>query len=541
MSQSGALCTAILDWAKGEEAGFAKFISLGNKADVSETDLLPYLGEDPATKVITMYIEGITDGREFISAARSASAKKPVVALKAGTTNAGARAVSSHTGSLAGSESAYDAAFSQGGVIRATTAEDLFEYALGFGLQPIPKGRRLAIVTNAGGPGIIAADEAERRGMWLAGLERSTIAALKAALPAQAGLYNPVDVLGDAFASRYDLALGAVLKDKNVDSVLVVLTPQAMTEIAETATAILRRAAEVPEKPVYTAFMGSADIRAGTDALRAGGIPNFCFPERAVIVVEAMASYPSRRAEHRHRVPRLPVDREAVARLFEAAGSQRYLVDEQALEVVRAYGIQIPATRVAGTKESALGIAARIGYPVVLKVASPDVLHKSDIGAIKVGVANDRDLLVAFDEIIGNVERFLPDAEIRGVTVQQLVAGGKEVILGVNRDSQFGPLIMFGLGGIYVEVLKVLAFRLAPLSKDEAQEMVRRTKSYALLQGVRGEPRADIESLIDALVRLGQLADDWPQIEELDINPMLVKDEGAGAIAADVRILLGVR
>lgn len=539
MSQSGALCTAILDWAKGEEAGFSKFISLGNKADISEVDLLPVLADDPATTVITMYLEGIKDGRAFMAAARAAVVKKPVIVLKSGTTNAGARAVSSHTGTLAGSENVYNAAFKQSGIIRADNVEDLFDYAVGFSNQPLPQGRRLAIVTNAGGPGIMAADAIERRGMWLAEFESPTIEHLAANLPAEANIYNPVDVLGDALADRYDFALGTVLKDDNVDSAIVLLTPQAMTEIVQTAKELTEQAARFKKKPVFTCFMGRAEVGAGIKILREAGIPNFSFPERAVTIAKTMVEYAQTKIEPRAEIPSLAVDRSRVEGIFRETEKYGHLVDAQALGVVEAYGMRIPRTELAHTVREALDIAADINYPVVLKAAAPDLLHKSDVGAIKIGIENDFELRQGYREILSNIDRFMPDAQLWGITVQEMIEGGQEVILGMSNDPQFGPLLMFGLGGIYVEVLKDVSFRLAPITPAEAMEMVAGIKSFPLLQGVRGQEKADIDAIVDALLRLSQLVLDWPQIQELDINPLLVLPAGQGAVAADVRIMTG--
>jgi acetyl coenzyme A synthetase (ADP forming)-like protein len=538
MSQSGALCTAILDWAQGEDVGFSKFISLGNKADISEIDLLPFLAEDPATSVITMYIEGITDGRSFMEAAALASAKKPVIALKSGTTNAGARAVSSHTGTLAGSESAYEAAFRQSGIIRARSVADLFDFALGFSSQPIPRGRSLAVVTNAGGPGIMAADEIERRGLWLADFEHATVDRLREALPAEASFYNPVDVLGDALADRYGIAFKSLLSDTNVDSVVVILTPQAMTEIAETAAELVQVSKMTPDKPIFTAFMGKAEVDKGVEVLRSGSIPNFYFPERAVSIADAMVRYTEIRAKPERRIPRLPANKITVEEILAGAGKKRHLLDVEALQLIEAYGIRVPRSRLARDRAQALEFAAEIRYPVVLKVSSPDVLHKSDVGAVKVGVENDFELRRDYREVLDNVARFIPQADIEGVVVQEMVRGGRETIIGMNRDPQFGPLLIFGLGGIYVEVLKDVTCRLAPVTAEEAREMVGEIRSRALLEGVRGEPRADTEAIVDSILKLSQLVTDWPQITELDINPLMVMPTGGGTVAADARILL---
>jgi acetate---CoA ligase (ADP-forming) len=400
----------------------------------------------------------------------------------------------------------------------------------------LPKGRRLAIVTNAGGPGIMATDAAERRGLWLTNFTDGTIGKLQAELPPEAGVYNPVDVLGDALADRYSRSVASVLDDPNVDAAVVVLTPQAMTEITETATELIKLAS-AGGKPVFACFMGGHEADKGVKVLREGGIPNFSFPERAVAMVATMADYKEARERPKTEPPRLLVDSSKVKRIFSEAGERRYLVDGEALAVAEAYGISVPKTSLAQSVKEALSAAAELRYPVVLKVSSPDVLHKSDIGALKVNVANDFELRRAYREVLANVESRLPDAEIRGVMVQEMITGGREVILGMNRDPQFGPLLMFGLGGIYVEVLKDLAFRLTPLGRPDAVQMVEEIRSYPLLHGVRGQPRADIEAIVDDLLRLSQLVTDWSNIEELDINPLMVLEAGRGAIAADVRIL----
>ncbi len=540
MSQSGALCTAILDWANGGGVGFSKFISLGNKADIDEIDMLPVLANDPDTNVITTYLEGIKDGRAFIEAAYNAGLRKPVVALKAGTTSAGARAVSSHTGTLAGSENVYNAAFKQCGVIRAANVEDLFDLALGFSEQPLPRGRRLAIVTNAGGPGIVAADAVEQNGLTLANFDPKTVEALRENLPAEANVYNPVDLLGDALAARYGFSLDVALDDENTDGVIVLLTPQAMTEIVETAKELIEQSKSHKDKPVLTCFMGQAEVAKGISALQKSGLPNFVFPERAVSTIAKMAEYAERRNQIRPEIKRRPVNGLLVEEIINAESERGKIVGAQALKIVEAYGIRGPKTKLVHTIRDALSAATELKYPVVLKASSPDILHKSDIGVIKIGIADDVDLRRAYREILSNVDRYLPEAELWGITVQEMVQDAREVILGMNDDPQFGPVIMFGLGGVYVEVLKDVSFRLAPLTEADAREMVLETRSFPLLQGVRGQERSDIEAVIDALIRLSQLVVDWPQIKELDINPLMVLGADKGAVAADVRILLEV-
>jgi acetyl coenzyme A synthetase (ADP forming)-like protein len=539
MSQSGALCTAILDWALAKEIGFSHFVSLGNKADVDEVDLLQAWKDDKHSHVIIMYMEGLRDGQKFMEIARQVTQHTPVIAVKSGNTAAGSRAVSSHTGSLAGSERAYQAAFQQTGVLRATSIEQLFDYSLAFAYQPELKGRNIAIVTNAGGPGIMATDALESSGMKLATLEPETIETLRQGLPAAANVYNPVDVIGDALADRYEHALKAVLKDKNVHGVLVILTPQVYTQIEETAEVVGRLAA-LYDKPVLACFMGEEKVGPGIKILNRYSIPNYPFPERAVGALRAMAAFSERRQRPAPQYERFEVDRERVAQIFARARSEGRVTlgDAESREIMEAYGLRIPRSILARTVEEAVEAADSIGYPVVMKIASPDILHKSDIGGVRLNVANAEQVRDLFDLLIFRAQRYMPEAQIWGVLVQEMVAKGKEVIIGVNRDPQFGPLLMFGLGGIYVEVLKDVTFRIAPVSREEAVEMIDEIRSYHLLRGVRGEKPSDLDAIVDAILRVSQLVTDFPEIVEMDINPLMVHEAGKGAVAVDMRFVL---
>ena len=539
MSQSGALGTAVLDMAMAGRIGFSKFASLGNKADVSEIDLLEAWGNDPDSRVILIYVEGLPDGQRFIEVARKVTRHKPVVAIKSGVTVSGSRAVSSHTGSLAGSEAAYKAAFRQAGVIRATSMEALFDYARAFAYQPPLKGERIGIVTNAGGPGILATDALEYAGLEIPRLSRETVESLEAYLPGAASAANPVDVLGDALADRYEHAVRLVLNDPNVDGLLVIVTPQAMTEIEKTAGVVGQMAQEA-DKPVLGCFMGEARIEAGIKVLRRYGVPNYPFPERAAAALAAMNVY-RREQERPIFEPELYTTRPAqVQELFDhvRAEGRVSIGDAEAREILEAYGFPIPTSRLAKTAEEAVEIAEEIGYPVVLKIASPDILHKTDIGGVKLNLRSPDDVRDAFELMAYRAERYVPGARLWGCLVQQMVSGGREVLLGMSRDPQFGPLVAFGLGGIYVEALKDVAFRVAPFSRQEAEEMIREIRSYPLLEGVRGEPPADHGAMVDALLRISQLATDFPEIMELDINPLVVFEEGRGAVAIDMRLVL---
>ncbi len=539
MSQSGALGTAILDWAQAGRLGLSKFVSLGNKADVSEVDLLQVWAEDPDVRVILIYTEGLPDGQAFIRTARRVSEKKPIVAVKSGVTKAGSRAVSSHTGSLAGSEQAYHAAFLQARVLRAQSMQDLFDQALAFGYLPPLRGDRVAIVTNAGGPGILATDALERAGLSLARFQPECIRELEQFLPDAASAANPVDVLGDARADRYRFALERVVADPGVDAVLVILTPQAMTEIVETAQAVAEVAARVPI-PVLTCFMGEARVGAGIEVLERYNVPNFPHPERAAGALQAMSRYRRYRAEPEPEYESFQVDQAAVRAVFDRtlAEGRVTIGDAEARAILQAYGLEIPPSELASNPEEAVEIANGMGYPVVLKVASPDILHKTDVGGVKVGLQNAGDVRDAFDLITYRAQRYLPEARLWGCLVQKMVPPGLEVLIGMNRDPQFGPLVTFALGGIYVEILKDAAFRIAPFSRREAQAMLGEIRAKALLEGVRGQPPVDQQALVEALLRIGQLVLDFPEIIELDINPYVVYEQGQGGIAIDMRLVL---
>jgi acetyltransferase len=540
MSQSGALGTAVLDIALAGRLGLSKFVSLGNKADVSEIDLLEAWKDDEHTRVILIYSEGMPNGQEFIRVARRVTQKKPVVAIKSGVTQAGSRAVSSHTGSLAGSEQAYQAAFQQAGVLRADSMEALFDMALALGYQPPLQGDRIAIITNAGGPGILATDALERAGLTLARFELETLHKLEQYLPDAASAANPVDVLGDALADRYQFALEPVANDPNVDGLLVLLTPQAMTEIDATAEVVSKLANKI-NKPLLACFMGEVKIKSGIDILTAHGVPNYPFPERAAGALRAMVDYRRIRSRSTPEYTTLEVNRKAVREVIDRVIAENRLTigDAEAREILKAYGLRIPRSEIAETPERAIEIATQVGYPVVLKIASPDILHKTDVGGVKVGLSNAADVRDAYELITYRAQRYVPEARIWGCLVQEMVPpGGLEVLIGMNRDPQFGPLITFGLGGIYVETLKDVTFRITPFSAYEAEEMLSEIRAHSLLDGVRGQPPADKNAIIDALLRISQLVQDFPEIAELDINPFMVYPQKQGAIAIDMRLVL---
>ncbi|OEU53503.1 MAG: acyl-CoA synthetase [Desulfobacterales bacterium S3730MH5] len=538
-SQSGALCVAILDWALGKNVGFSRFVSLGNKMDISETEIILSMGEDENTRVILGYLESIEDGPRFMKAARQISKTKPIIIIKSGTTGAGAKAASSHTGALAGSEHAYRAAFRQSGIIHAESMQALFGYAMAFAGQPLPKGPAVAIVTNSGGPGILAADACDRSSLQLIPMRKETADRLREFLPSMASVYNPIDIIGDASDERYERTLEVILKDELVHAVLILLTPTAAVDPEAVARKIVGLASHA-NKPIMTSFMGDKRVRGARRILQDHGIPTYDYPEDAITAVDVMLCYRQWLEEPDRQYERFEVDTRKVREIFASVIKQHRhdLVESEAREVLKAYGLRLPESCIARTTEAAVRAASEIGYPVVMKIASPDVLHKSDMGGVRVGLETDAMVEEAFFDITSNIQIRQPEARILGVMVQEMIPQGKEVILGINRDIQFGPMIMFGLGGIYVEVLKDVAFRIAPLSVEEADAMIHDVRSFPLLRGVRGELPVDIGAIRDALLRLSQMTVDFPEIIEADINPLIVCPEGKGAVAVDARITI---
>jgi acetyltransferase len=548
VSQSGAMCVAILDFAEGRNMGFSKFVSIGNKADVNEVDLLRYLRDDPDTKVIIMYLEDITDGHAFIDVAREITlgAGKPILALKAGRSPEGARAAASHTGSMAGSDTAYDAIFMQGGIQRVEGVSELFNYALAFSTQPLPKGSRIAIVTNSGGPGIMATDALIRPGITMAQLSEETKKKLREKLPPTASVNNPVDVIGDADAKRYEAAIRYTLEDENVDGAIVILAPAATTEIMETAKIVPRVAKDI-DKPILSSFMGLVDVSEGVRYLEQNGIPNYVFPEEASRTMAAMIQYSENMKPHegrRREIFRLLEDQEKAAAVIAAKLSGRkeyFMTEKEAHELLMCYGFPLLKSRLVRDPSELASAIEEVGFPAVMKLDSPDILHKSDAGGVRLGIKSQEQAEKAFHEIIASAKRYRPSALIRGILLQQMAREGVEVILGSTRDPRFGPICMFGLGGIFVEALKDVTFRLAPMWETSAEIMVRSIRAYRVLQGIRGKPAADIKAAKLSILRLSAMVANHPEIAELDINPLILYPEGEGCVVADARIILSRR
>ena len=533
LSQSGAFCTSVLDWARKERLGFSHFVSLGNKAVLNETHFLPPFAADPDTKVIVAYLEGIADGEAFIRTAREVVKTTPIVVLKAGRTEAGARAVSSHTGTLAGSDRAYEAAFRKCGVIRARNVEELFDYAYSLAKQPLPRGKRVGVMTNAGGAGVMATDAVEEEGLELARFSERTAKALAECLPPAANIYNPVDVLGDAHVDRYRQALQLVIEDPNVDMVVSLSAPTPIISFAELARAV-GEAQGRTGKPLAVSFMAGELGEEAEELLRQAGIPSYFDPARAVRALRVLADYQRMRTRTWKPPRELPVDRGRVKELLgRARAEDRPRLGLEAMDILTAYGIPVARGGVAGTPEEAAELARSLGERVVLKVVSPDITHKSDAGGVRVGVPCE-EVEEEARRLLRRLRERFPGAHLQGLYVQELLPPGREVILGMARDPTFGPLIMFGLGGIHVEVLRDVAFAVAPLSPGEAEELIKGIRGYPILRGVRGEPGVDLPSLVEAVERLSHLVTDFPEIAELDINPIMCYPDRV--VAVDLRL-----
>jgi acetyl coenzyme A synthetase (ADP forming)-like protein len=537
LSQSGALGVAILDHAKNLKLGFAKFASLGNKADVSGNDLLESWEDDPETKVILMYLENFGNPKNFVRIARRVTKKKPVIAVKAGRTEAGGRATVSHTGSIGGSDVAAEAAFTQTGVLRANSIEELFDYAMAFARQPLPRGKRVAIVTDAGGPAILCTDFLIENGMEIATLSEATIASMQAWAPPEASLRNPVDLIASAGAEEYRKAVEAVLRDDAVDAVIVIYVPPIVTEEVNVARAIVE-ASKGSGKAVLCNFLGRSEESPGFVELVTNSIPSYLFPESAAKTLAAMYRHREYLERDEGRFPAFDVDRTVATRIIDAAkreGRTR-LREAEAMDLLRAYGFHTAHTRACRDVDEVVAAATAIGYPVVVKAVGPALVHKSDLGAVALDLRNEDAVRAACAKIAKRLDKAGVGQE--GFVVQEFVAGGKETILGMVRDKVFGPVLAFGLGGVYVEFLKDVAFGLAPITDADATRMIRAIRTFPLLEGVRGEKASDVPALAEALLRLSLLVTDVDEIQEVDLNPVAALEKGKGYRVLDARIVL---
>ncbi|MGM0591688.1 MAG: acetate--CoA ligase family protein [Halobacteriota archaeon] len=537
MSQSGAFITAVLDWAKDQDIGFKDVVSLGNKAVLDETDFVRHWGGDEGTDVIIGYLESIETGRAFIDAARTVTSETPIVVVKSGRTDAGAQAASSHTGAIAGSDRAYEAGLEQAGVIRAETVEDLFDAARMLADQPLPETNGVGIVTNAGGPGVLATDAVGDSDLKLASFTDETVSTLSETMPEEANIYNPVDAIGDASVERFSDALEAVIADKNVGSVVVLSAPTAVLDYEELAVVVTELQA-THEVPIATCLMGGTRVESAQTVLNEVGIPNYFDPARAVRSLDALWRYRTLQRREYESPTEFDVDRDRVNEILSVAarrGESRLGVE--AMDILDAYGIPIPAGGIAETPTEALELADSIEGAVVMKIVSPDILHKSDIGGVRVGV-DVEDVYDTFEDLMTRARSYQPNATILGVQVQELVDLDEsvETIVGANKDPQFGPLLLFGLGGIFVETLKDTSFRVAPVSEREAREMLDEIRSAPLLRGARGRSQVDRRGVVEAIQRLSQLVTDVPAILELDVNPLVATPDGVAAV--DIRLTI---
>ncbi len=522
ISHSGAFCAAIIDWARNQGFGFSQLISLGNQADVNETDMLPVVAADKHTRVIALYLEGISDGKQFAEVARKVTLSKPVIALKVGRFESGQRAAASHTGALAGSETAYEAAFEKAGVFRANTTEEMFAWAQALAACPLPKGRNVAVLTNAGGPGVIAADALEVNKLNMAEFSKSTQQQLTEILPPAASVLNPVDMLASASPQQYTDCLSTLLADPNVDAAIVILPPPPMYHAEEIADGLIPIIQDA-EKPVLMSLLGSEIIKEAGKHFHQADIPTFTFPEQAASALGILA----KRAES------LVIGEQTDAEQGTVFVSN-VAKDTTPEELVAAYGIPTAPMKLATNKDEAVSIAREQGFSVVMKIASPDISHKSDVDGILLDLGDEEAVEKGYEELLKRVKAARPKAQIDGAHLQRQVPAGQEVIVGMVRDAQFGPLIMFGSGGVEVEGLKDIAFALGPLTKAEAEALIQRTWAGKKLDGFRSIAPVDKSAVADALVRLSILAEQHPEISEIEINPLLVFD--TGTMAVDVRI-----
>jgi len=543
ISHSGAICAAVIDWARGQGFGLSRLVSLGNQADVNETDVLAPVAEDSFSRVLTLYLEGVSDGPRFVEQARKVTRKKPIVALKVGRYPSGQRAAASHTGALAGQENAFNAAFRRVGVIRADTSEELFDWARALAWCPLPKGRSIAILTSAGGPGVTAADALEMNGMDLAVLSEETRQKLSRLLPPAASLHNPVDMLASATPEQFAACLQVLLDDLGVDGVMVVTPPPPMHTagaVAKTMIPVIHNS----QKPVTIALMGERLIQEAVEHFRAARVPEYRFPERAASALAVLAQraeylFQELEQEQKAVIETVEVDKSTVEQVLKMRGLKPgFLSGLEASRILQAYGLPDVPLQLATSADEAIKQAVEAGFPIVMKVASPDISHKSDVSGVMLNLVDTEAVSAGYEKIMANTRNACPGARIEGVYVQRMIPAGQEVILGAIQDAQFGPLVMFGSGGVEVEGLKDVAFSLAPVTQQDAEWMLEDTWAGRRLKGFRNLPPADRQAVLQAIKRLGQLAADFPQLVEIEINPLRVFADSQGAAALDVRMKL---
>ena len=538
VSQSGAICAALVEDASAQGIGFSAVISMGNKADMSEIDILKMLAEHKQTKVIVIYLEDMGNGQEFLRVCKDITRKKkkPVLVLKSGRSPEGAKAAMSHTGALMGSDEIYDALLKQSGAIRVDTMEELFDYATAFSKQPLPMNGDLVIVSNAGGPAIISTDACSKLGIKMAKIEEIR-KKIDAVIPPWGSSRNPVDIVGDADFKRFENVLNEVLKHKNVGSVISMCTPSATLNYDKLAEVIVSMSKKY-KKTMLASLMGLDEGITNREILAKGDVPYYTYAEGSIRALKAMLTFTNWVKNSPGKITKFNVKKNTVKKILDNAKKEKRsaLLEEEGQEILRAYGFPLPASKLAKSKKEAVAASKKIGYPVVLKIASPQIIHKSDAGGVKVNLQNSKDVENAFDTIIKNAKKYNKKADIKGVLVVEMVKGGKEMIIGSKLEPGFGPVVMLGMGGIYVEVLKDVTFKLAPMTNIEADDMISSIKTKKILEGVRGEKPSDIKKLSECIQRLSQLVSDFNEIKELDMNPVLVMEKNKGCKVLDVRI-----
>jgi len=538
VSQSGAICAALVEDASAQGIGFSAVISMGNKAAMSEVDILKMLANHNQTKVIVMYLEDMGDGQEFLKVCKNITKKlkKPIIVLKSGRSPEGAKAAMSHTGALMGSDEIYDALLKQSGAIRVDTMEELFDYAVAFSKQPLPTSGDLVIVSNAGGPAIISTDACSKLGIKMANID-SIRPNIDAVIPPWGSSRNPVDIVGDADFNRFSNVLDRVLTHPNVGSVISMCTPSGTLNYDKLAQVIVAMSKKY-KKTMLASLMGLDEGITNREILASGDVPYYTYAEGAIRALAAMLKFSNWIKTPEGKITEFKVDKLKAKKIFDKVKKEKRpnLLEEEGQEVLKAYGLPLPKSALAKTEADAIKIAKQIGYPVVMKIASPQIIHKSDAGGVKVNLTNDSEIKEAFKIIISNAKKYNKNAEIKGVLIVEMVKGGKELIIGSKLEPGFGPVIMLGMGGIYVEVLKDVTFKLAPVTDKEADDMIVSIKTQKILQGVRGEKPSDVAKLSECIQRLSQLVTDFKEIKELDMNPVLVMEKGKGCKILDVRI-----
>ena len=538
VSQSGAICAALVEDASAQGIGFSAVVSLGNKAAMSEVDVLKILAEHKQTEVIVMYLEDMGDGQEFLKVCKNITKKlkKPVLVLKSGRSPEGAKAAMSHTGALMGSDEIYDALLKQSGAIRVDTMEELFDYATAFSKQPLPTAGGLVIVSNAGGPAIISTDACSKAGIKMAKID-SIRPKIDEVIPPWGSSRNPVDIVGDADFNRFRNVLERVLKHSKVGSVITMCTPSGTLDYDKLAEVIVEMSKKY-KKTMLASLMGLDEGITNREILTRGDVPYYTYAEGAIRTLAAMKNFAIWVNTKEGNITKFKINKAKAKKIFDKVKKEKRpnLLEEEGQEVLKAYGLPLPSSALATNEAEAVKIAKKIGYPVVMKIASPQIIHKSDAGGVKVNLTSDAEIKSAFKTIIKNAKKYDKNAEIKGVLIVEMVKGGKELIIGSKLEPGFGPVIMLGMGGIYVEILKDVTFKLAPVTDKEADDMIASIKTQKLLQGVRGEKPSDISKLSECIQRLSQLVSDFKEIKELDMNPVLVMEKGKGCRILDVRI-----